>query len=238
MVLRVGPHGGVLTETPVLPSAQPGRAPLEVAVLPPATRASTSRSRSGARRRPTGASTTRRRASGPIATAGSGTAATRARGSPPSTCRRWESRRAGHGAVGGHRPALRPADRPEVARAAGHRARCRLRAHLRPAVGAAAGPGARLSLATRRGADLPPAGGLADPGRQRRRRRRARGPERVRPVPPRGERRRRRGAGQVVPRRGAHRIAPDEYPRFRAFLGEIDAALQTRLVVGPGEAGS
>ena len=34
------------------------------------------------------------------------------------------------------------------------------------------------------------------------------------------------------------RIAPDEYARFRAFLGEIDAALQTRLVVGPGEAGS
>jgi hypothetical protein len=34
------------------------------------------------------------------------------------------------------------------------------------------------------------------------------------------------------------RIAPDEYQRFRAFLGEIDAALQSRLVVGPGEAGS
>jgi cellulose synthase operon protein C len=34
------------------------------------------------------------------------------------------------------------------------------------------------------------------------------------------------------------RIAPDEYPRFRAFLGEIDAALQAKLVVGPGEAGS
>jgi hypothetical protein len=36
------------------------------------------------------------------------------------------------------------------------------------------------------------------------------------------------------------RIAPDEYPRFRAFLGEIDAALSARLVVGPGpgEAGS
>ena len=34
------------------------------------------------------------------------------------------------------------------------------------------------------------------------------------------------------------RIAPDEYPRFRAFLGEIDAAIQARLVVGPGEAGS
>jgi hypothetical protein len=34
------------------------------------------------------------------------------------------------------------------------------------------------------------------------------------------------------------RIAPDEYARFRAFLGEIDEALQTRLVVGPGEAGS
>ncbi len=34
------------------------------------------------------------------------------------------------------------------------------------------------------------------------------------------------------------RIAPDEYPRFRAFLGEIDAALQVKLVVGPGEAGS
>jgi hypothetical protein len=34
------------------------------------------------------------------------------------------------------------------------------------------------------------------------------------------------------------RIAPDEYPRFRAFLGEIDAILSARLVVGPGEAGS
>jgi transglutaminase-like putative cysteine protease len=34
------------------------------------------------------------------------------------------------------------------------------------------------------------------------------------------------------------RIAPDEYARFRSFLGEIDAALQARLVVGPGEAGS
>jgi transglutaminase-like putative cysteine protease/Flp pilus assembly protein TadD len=34
------------------------------------------------------------------------------------------------------------------------------------------------------------------------------------------------------------RIAPDEYARFRAFLGEIDAVLSTRLVVGPGEAGS
>jgi hypothetical protein len=34
------------------------------------------------------------------------------------------------------------------------------------------------------------------------------------------------------------RIGPDEYPRFRAFLGEIDAVLQARLVVGPGEAGS
>jgi cellulose synthase operon protein C len=34
------------------------------------------------------------------------------------------------------------------------------------------------------------------------------------------------------------RIAPDEYARFRAFLGEIDALLSARLVVGPGEAGS
>ncbi|HEY6477951.1 MAG TPA: DUF3857 domain-containing protein, partial [Polyangia bacterium] len=34
------------------------------------------------------------------------------------------------------------------------------------------------------------------------------------------------------------RIAPDEYARFRAFLGEIDAVLSARLVVGPGEAGS
>jgi hypothetical protein len=31
------------------------------------------------------------------------------------------------------------------------------------------------------------------------------------------------------------RIAPDEYPRFRAFLGEIDSALQERLLVGPGD---
>src|SRR5580692_2300737 len=34
------------------------------------------------------------------------------------------------------------------------------------------------------------------------------------------------------------RIAPDEYARFRSFLGEIDAAIEARLVVGPGEAGS
>ena len=34
------------------------------------------------------------------------------------------------------------------------------------------------------------------------------------------------------------RIAPDEYPRFRAFLGEIDAAIAERLIVGPGGAGS
>ena len=34
------------------------------------------------------------------------------------------------------------------------------------------------------------------------------------------------------------RVAPDEYPRFRAFLGEIDAVLQAHLVVGPAEAGS
>ncbi len=34
------------------------------------------------------------------------------------------------------------------------------------------------------------------------------------------------------------RIAPDEYARFRAFLGEIDAVLSARLVVGPAEAGS
>jgi transglutaminase-like putative cysteine protease/tetratricopeptide (TPR) repeat protein len=34
------------------------------------------------------------------------------------------------------------------------------------------------------------------------------------------------------------RIAPDEYARFRAFLGEIDATLQERLLIGSGEAGS
>jgi len=34
------------------------------------------------------------------------------------------------------------------------------------------------------------------------------------------------------------RIAPDEYARFRAFLGEIDATLQERLLIGAGEAGS
>jgi transglutaminase-like putative cysteine protease len=34
------------------------------------------------------------------------------------------------------------------------------------------------------------------------------------------------------------RIAPDQYPRFRAFLGEIDAAIEERLLVGPAEAGS
>ncbi len=33
------------------------------------------------------------------------------------------------------------------------------------------------------------------------------------------------------------RIAPDEYARFRAFLSEIDALIQERLVVGPSEGG-
>ena len=68
---------------------EPGRASLAGGRrLRRATRTSTSRSRSGARRRPTGASTTRRRASGLSATAGSGTVASPARGSPPSRCRR------------------------------------------------------------------------------------------------------------------------------------------------------
>ena len=34
------------------------------------------------------------------------------------------------------------------------------------------------------------------------------------------------------------RISPDDYPRFRAFLGEVDAALDERLVVAPPGAGS
>ncbi len=34
------------------------------------------------------------------------------------------------------------------------------------------------------------------------------------------------------------RVAPDQYARFRAFLGEIDAAIEERLLVGPPEAGS
>jgi cellulose synthase operon protein C len=34
------------------------------------------------------------------------------------------------------------------------------------------------------------------------------------------------------------RVTPDQYPRFRAFLGEIDAAIEERLLVGPPEAGS
>jgi transglutaminase-like putative cysteine protease len=34
------------------------------------------------------------------------------------------------------------------------------------------------------------------------------------------------------------RIAPDQYARFRAFLGEIDATLQERLLIGTGESGS
>jgi cellulose synthase operon protein C len=29
------------------------------------------------------------------------------------------------------------------------------------------------------------------------------------------------------------RVAPDEYPRFRAFLGEIDSLMQERLLIGP-----
>ena len=31
------------------------------------------------------------------------------------------------------------------------------------------------------------------------------------------------------------RIAPADYPAFRAFLGEIDAAFAERLAVGPAE---
>ncbi|HZL20700.1 MAG TPA: DUF3858 domain-containing protein, partial [Polyangia bacterium] len=34
------------------------------------------------------------------------------------------------------------------------------------------------------------------------------------------------------------RVTPEQYPRFRAFLGEIDAAIGERLIVGPEEAGS
>jgi transglutaminase-like putative cysteine protease/Flp pilus assembly protein TadD len=34
------------------------------------------------------------------------------------------------------------------------------------------------------------------------------------------------------------RISPDEYPRFRAFLGEIDAVLDERLTLAPPESGS
>jgi transglutaminase-like putative cysteine protease len=34
------------------------------------------------------------------------------------------------------------------------------------------------------------------------------------------------------------RVTPEQYPRFRAFLGEIDAAIEERLIVGPAEAGS
>jgi hypothetical protein len=34
------------------------------------------------------------------------------------------------------------------------------------------------------------------------------------------------------------RISPDDYPRFRAFLGEVDAALDERLVVAPPGGGS
>jgi hypothetical protein len=29
------------------------------------------------------------------------------------------------------------------------------------------------------------------------------------------------------------RVAPDEYPRFRAFLGEIDSLIQERLLIAP-----
>jgi hypothetical protein len=32
------------------------------------------------------------------------------------------------------------------------------------------------------------------------------------------------------------RIAPEDYARFRAFLGEIDGALAERLVIAPGKA--
>ena len=91
MVLRVGPHGRRADRDAGAPvGRQPGRAALAGRRRSrAATRTSTSRSRSGARRRPTGASTTRRRASGPSATGGCGTGASPARGSPPSRCRRW-----------------------------------------------------------------------------------------------------------------------------------------------------
>ena len=89
-VLRVGPRGSTLTETPVLPSSQNRAVRRWSAVLQAERRGARHRAarRSPARPRRSGASTIRRRASAWIATPRSGTAATRARRWSASTCRR------------------------------------------------------------------------------------------------------------------------------------------------------
>ena len=94
MVLRVGPRGSTLTETPVLPSSrEPRRAPLgrRGAQADGDARVDEQLTITG-RPRPNGASTTRRRASGPIATARSGTGAIPGARLGRSTCRRIEDR--------------------------------------------------------------------------------------------------------------------------------------------------
>ena len=119
--------------------------------------------------------------------------------------------------------------------AAGHRARRRLRPDVRAAVGAAAGAGARLSVAARRGAELPSAAGLAA------RRGGAAGAAEV--DGPFGrfslevDERRWRRARAIVAERHARAHRADDYPRFRAFLGEVDAALGNPIGVVRAEAG-
>ena len=88
MVLRVGPRGARLAETPVLASAENrvARRWRVGARRRRAARASRRTSRSAGRPPPTGASTTRRRASAPSATDASGKTASRARASSRSRC--------------------------------------------------------------------------------------------------------------------------------------------------------
>ena len=157
MVLRVGPRGSVLTETPVLPSSENRvERRWQVALEPSRRRA---RRRGADHPRAGGAQLARAlpdaRASARIATGASGAGGSRARGSTSvDDAGHRGSQRAGHGARG--RDGAAPGARRRAAGgagAAGHRARRRLRPHVRAPVGAAAGAGARLSVAARRGAD-------------------------------------------------------------------------------------
>ena len=120
--------------------------------------------------------------------------------------------------------------------AAGHRARRRLRPDVRAPVGAAAGAGARLSVAARRGADLSLAGRLAARGG------RAAGAPGRSTGRSGGSRWMWRstaaccGCGRRSTSRRA-RISADDYPRFRAFLQEVDAALGSPIGVSSPAAG-
>ena len=116
---------------------------------------------------------------------------------------------------------------------AGHRARRRLLAHVRAALGAQGGPDHRLPLAARRGAGVPTARGLGD--RERCRPSRV-GRLAVRQVPARDRAR----SGRA--RCGCARCStspstasrPPTTRGFRAFLGEIDAALAARIAIRKG----